>query len=30
MQKKGLPSDTWIERFGDWLGVQGLLEPVEN
>jgi acetyl esterase/lipase len=27
MQVKGLPSDTWIERFGDWLGVLGLLEP---
>ena len=21
-----LPCDTWIERFGDWLGVQGLLK----
>jgi acetyl esterase/lipase len=27
MQVKGLPSDTWIERFGDWLEVQGLLGP---
>jgi acetyl esterase/lipase len=27
MQKKGLPSDTWIERFEDWLRVQGLLNP---
>jgi acetyl esterase/lipase len=26
MQEKGFPSDTWIDRFGDWLGVQGLLE----
>lgn len=26
MTKQGLPSDTWIERFGDWLGAQGLLE----
>jgi acetyl esterase/lipase len=25
MRKQGLPSDTWIDRFGDWLGVQGLL-----
>ena len=24
MQTRGLPSDTWIERFGDWLGGQGL------
>jgi len=30
MQVKGLPSDTWIERFGDWLRVQGLLEPVQE
>ncbi len=21
-----LPSDTWLERFGDWMGVQGLLK----
>lgn len=27
MNKRGLPVDTWIERFGDWLGVQGLLKP---
>lgn len=26
MKRRGLPCDTWIERFGDWLGVQGLLE----
>ena len=25
MNKQGLPSDTWIDRFGDWLRVQGLL-----
>ena len=25
MQKLGLPTDTWIERFGDWLDGQGLL-----
>ncbi len=24
MNKKNLPSDSWIERFGDWLQVQGL------
>ncbi len=27
MNKRGLPVDTWIERFHDWLGVQGLLKP---
>jgi acetyl esterase/lipase len=27
MRKQGLPIDTWIERFGDWLNVQGLLTP---
>jgi acetyl esterase/lipase len=26
MHAKGTPSDTWIERFGDWLGTQGLLK----
>lgn len=26
MQPQGLPSDSWIDRFGDWLGAQGLLE----
>lgn len=25
MRRKYLPSDSWIERFGDWLGMQGLL-----
>jgi acetyl esterase/lipase len=25
MMKQGLPSDTWIERFGDWLQAQGFL-----
>jgi acetyl esterase/lipase len=25
MFKKGLPADSWIDRFGDWLGAQGLL-----
>lgn len=28
MNKRGLPVDSWIERFGDWLGVQGYLKPV--
>lgn len=27
MRKNGIPTDTWIERFGDWLGLQGLLWP---
>ena len=26
MNKRGLPVDSWIERFGDWLGAQGLLK----
>jgi acetyl esterase/lipase len=26
MQKKNLPSDRWIERFGEWLQLQGLLK----
>ena len=27
MNQRGLPVDSWIERFGDWLSVQGLLKP---
>ena len=27
MNKRGLPVDTWVERFGDWLGSLGLLKP---
>jgi acetyl esterase/lipase len=26
MSAKGIPTDTWIERFGDWLGAQGLMK----
>jgi acetyl esterase/lipase len=26
MRKQGLPSDRWIERFGDWLTLQGWLK----
>lgn len=26
MRKQNLPSDQWIERFGDWLQLQGLLK----
>ncbi|WP_432709959.1 alpha/beta hydrolase [Pedobacter sp.] len=30
MSKQGLPSDTWIDRFGDWLQSKGLISlPVE-
>ncbi len=28
MHKKGLPVDTWPDRFRDWLDLQGLLKPV--
>src|SRR5271157_552770 len=27
MNKQGLPTDHWIERFGDWLDEEGLLKP---
>ena len=27
MDKNNLPTDNWIDRFGDWLDVQGLLMP---
>jgi predicted peptidase len=31
MKPQNLPSDNWIERFGDWLNVQGLLQkPASN
>ncbi len=31
MRKQNLPTDTWIERFTDWLDVQGLLKkPLFN
>ena len=26
MKKQNLPSDQWIDRFGEWLQVQGLLK----
>ncbi len=29
MRKQNLPSDKWIERFGEWLEVQGLLKPAD-
>lgn len=27
MSKKNIPTDTWIERFGDWLQLHGLTTP---
>ena len=27
MRPQSLPSDTWIDRFGDWLRSRALLEP---
>jgi acetyl esterase/lipase len=27
MNRQGLPSDSWIERFGEWLQAQGVLAP---
>lgn len=27
MRKQGLPSDTWIDRFGEWLAASGFLTP---
>jgi acetyl esterase/lipase len=29
MHKQGLPVDHWIERYGDWLGAQGLLKSAQ-
>jgi len=28
MKKLDLPTDTWVDRFKDWLGLEGLLKPV--
>ena len=28
-KKQGLPTDTWIDRYGDWLGLLGLLTPID-
>ncbi|MCU7549729.1 alpha/beta hydrolase [Chitinophagaceae bacterium LB-8] len=30
MRKQNLPVDKWIERFGDWLGMRGLLMPADS
>lgn len=27
MRKQGLTTDTWIERFGEWLSLEGFLKP---
>lgn len=27
MRKQGLPADTWIDRFGEWLAASGFLAP---
>ena len=29
VKKQNIPTDTWIDRFGDWLGLQGLLKPID-
>ena len=29
MNKQNLPVDSWIDRFGDWLGFLGLLKPID-
>ena len=29
MHKQGLPIDHWIDRYGDWLEMQGLLKPAQ-
>jgi len=29
MRKQNIPTDTWADRFSDWLGLQGLLKPID-
>jgi acetyl esterase/lipase/lysophospholipase L1-like esterase len=29
MRKQNIPTDTWIERFNDWLGLKGFLKPID-
>ncbi|HAL82964.1 MAG TPA: G-D-S-L family lipolytic protein [Mucilaginibacter sp.] len=29
MRKQDIPADNWIDRFGDWLGQQGFLKPID-
>jgi acetyl esterase/lipase len=30
MRRRGLPADGWIDRFGEWLGAHGFVEPTEH
>jgi acetyl esterase/lipase len=30
MVKHNIPTDTWYERYGDWLGMLGLLKPAQG
>ncbi|MDB5130421.1 MAG: axeA1 3 [Mucilaginibacter sp.] len=29
MRPQHIPTDTWIDRFGDWLGLNGFLTPID-
>jgi acetyl esterase/lipase/lysophospholipase L1-like esterase len=29
MNKQNIPTDTWIDRFGDWLDMEGFLKPLD-
>ena len=29
LNKQNIPTDTWIDRFGDWLGLNGWLTPID-
>ncbi len=29
MRKQGLPADHWIDRFGEWLQMQGLMHGTQ-
>lgn len=29
MNKQQIPTDSWIDRFGDWLGFLGMLKPID-
>lgn len=30
MRKQNLPTDSWIDRFGEWLALHGLLQPADQ
>ncbi|MDB5139691.1 MAG: carboxylesterase family protein [Mucilaginibacter sp.] len=30
LTKQNIPTDTWIDRFGDWMNQQGFLKPLSN